>query len=78
VQNERLTRLLRKGFETMSLLKVYADIEFERANNLSWSEKLFSKDKSSFYTRGELVHQAAIIVQAISENEIRNNNLEGK
>jgi len=60
----------------MSLSKIYADIEFERANNLSWSENALSKDKSSFYTRGELIHQAAIIVQAI--NELDNCNLEGK
>lgn len=56
--------LLRQG-------KMYNDIESEREYNLSWSEKGLAKEKSRFYTRAELIHQAAIIAQAILENDKR-------
>lgn len=49
----------------MSVMKIYAEINQERENALSQSERLLAKEKSNFYTEKELVHHAAIIVEAI-------------
>jgi hypothetical protein len=49
----------------MSVMKVYAEINQERENALSQSERLFAKEKCNFYTKRELVHHAAILIEAI-------------
>jgi len=50
-------------------MKVYAEINQERENALSQSERLFAKEKSNFYTKEELIHHAAILVEAIMLSE---------
>jgi hypothetical protein len=53
----------------MSVMKIYAEINQEREHALSQSERLLAKEKSNFYTKSELIHHAAILIEAIVQSE---------